>query len=207
MLKSNKKKKTHKLVTRPQYNNKKLIKEKNKSFFFELLKLHAYYGDTSLRNHYSQDSFIIAYRNDYSLYNLHSSIINIKRALYFLQKQKNKSLIFVGNPKDAKTKCEILFQTKNIPFFPSSEWVPGFISKTHTSMSKVLIIYDLFTNHGAKSEALKANCPIVGFFTIHADVSGVDFPINLNFEHCGMWYYSLWKTFLQANILNDTRSK
>jgi ribosomal protein S2 len=193
------------LVKKSQASTKKNLLEKNKSLFLDLLKIHAYYGDTHLRNHYSQDSFVYAYRNDYSMYNLHGAILNLKRALHFMQKQKQDSFVFVGSPSLAKEKSSILFQRLKIPFFPSTEWVPGFISKKTYNTSKILIIYDIFTNHGAKCEAFKAGYPIVGFFTIHGDVSGIDFPINLNLENCGLWYYSLWKSYFQIKN-HDTRS-
>jgi ribosomal protein S2 len=184
---------------------KKKLLEKNKSLFLDLLKIHAYYGDTYLRNHYTQNSFVYAYRNDYSLYNLHTSILHLKRAFHFLQKQKSKNLVFVGSPSSAQESISLLFHKLKITFFPSAEWPPGFISKKAYNQSKILIIYDIFTNQEAKSEAFKAAYPIVGFLSIHGDVNGVDFPISLSLENCGIWYYCLWKSYFQIKI-HETRS-
>lgn len=178
--------------------SKRVFFEKNKSLFLDLLKIHAYYGDTEFRNHSSQNSFVYAYRNEHSLYNLHSSILNLKRALHFMRKQDPSKFVFVGSPMNAKEKMSLLFQKLKIPFFASSEWVPGFISKKDYDTSKILVIYDIYANHGAKNEAFKAGYPIVGFFSIHADVNGIDYPINLNVEACDLWYYNLWKSYFQS---------
>jgi hypothetical protein len=172
--------------------------EKNKSLFTDLLRIHAYYGDTHYRNHSSQDSFVYAYRNNHSLYNPHLAIFNLKRALHFLKRQDPSKFVFVGSPMDAKEKMSLLFEKLKLPFFASAEWSPGFISKKDYDTSKILVIYDIHTNHEAKNEAFKAASPIVGFFSIHADVNGVDYPINLNLEGCGSWYYMLWKSFFQS---------
>jgi hypothetical protein len=189
------------VVKKESATKKKKLFMKNKSLFLDLIKIQAYYGDTPIRNHSSQDAFVYAYRNDYSLYNLHTSLANFKRALQFLQKQKPENLVFVGCPAACKEKTALLFQSLKIPFFPSSEWVPGFISKKAYNTSKVLILYDIFTNHGAKSEALKAGYPIVSFFSIHGNVNGIDFPINLNLDNSGLWYYNLWKTYFLITSL------
>lgn len=199
------KKPTKKLIVKAPTKSSRIL-EKNKSLFLEVLRLHMYYGDSHLRNHYSQNSFVQAYRNEYSMYNIHGALYNLKRALHFLQKQNKKNFVFVGSPKWDKEKMSLFFQKIEVPFFPSSEWVPGFISKKAYNSGKILIIYDVFTNHGAKSEAFHAAYPIVGFFTILGDVRGIDFPINLNIEHVGGWYYSLWKSFFQIKT-HDTRSQ
>lgn len=184
-----------KLKELPHIGSISLVYQKNKSLYQELLEINAFCGDTYLRNHYTQDSLIFAYRNNHSLYNLHTSIFGLKKALHFLRKQKKNTFIFVGSPYVAKDECVKLFRLKNIPFFPTYEWFPGYISKKARALTKVLIIYDISTNYDAKREAFNAKFPIVAFLSPYGDIGGVDYPISLNLEHCGIWYHSLWKSF------------
>lgn len=196
-----------KVLSKNHIKTKNLVVTKKDSLYNELIKINAFYGDTSLRNHFTQDSFVYAYRNDYSMYNIHASILSLKKALHFLRKQKTNTLVFAGSPKETKEECIELFNRKKIPFFPTSEWFPGYISKKAEAVHKVFVIYDIYANMGAKLEAFNARFPIVGFFTIHADLGGVDYPISLNLDHCGIWYHSLWKSFFLLKYSKNKKYK
>lgn len=180
---------------KPFLSHKEDLKIKDKSFFALILSIDAYIGDTYLKNHFTQNSFIFAYRNNQCVYELRSSYIGLKLALQFLNKQKTNNLIFVGNPRQKTQACRSLFSKLKVQFFASDSWIPGFISKNTSSIKKVLVIYDISTNSGAKNEAFRSKLPIVGFISKYANINGIDYPVCLNFENCGFYYLSLWKTF------------
>lgn len=208
----------HSLVTKEDFNNNnnknkspnpsymgsslllgKNLNFKNQSFFAALVKIDAFVGDTYIRSHFSQNSLVYASRNDQNIYDMHSSYAGLKRALQFLGKQKVSSLIFVGNPEYRSEECKAVFTKHNIRFFSSDQWVPGFISRNTKANNCILVIYDIYSNVGAKNEALSSNLPIVGFLTKYGNTDGLDYPVCINFENCGNWYSALWNTFFLKN--------
>jgi ribosomal protein S2 len=189
-----------KLYSTKKSKKKLKLKEKNKSFFNLLINLDAFIGDTYLKSHYSQNSFVFANRNNHTIYEASSSYLGLKLALQFLNKQKIKNLIFVGNPDSTSYRCKEMFANYGVQFFQSQSWVPGFISKNTGSIRRVLVIYDPFVNSGAKNEAFRCKLPSVGFLTPYANTDGLDYPVCLNFENCGSFYIALWKSFFFNKI-------
>jgi len=185
----------------------KVLNYKNDSFFAALVKIDAFIGDTYLRSHFSQNSLTYASRNNKDIYEIQASYTGLKRALQFLRLQKNRSLIFVGNPGNRSEECKAVFARHNVKFFPSDQWVPGFISKNTNSNKHILVVYDINSNTGAKDEALASNLPIVGFITKYGNTDGLDYPVCLNFENCGSWYSALWNTFLMEKLKKRTSKK
>lgn len=174
---------------------KQNLRCENQSFFTQLVKIDAFIGDTYLRSHFTQNSFIFAHRNNHDVYQEGLSYLGLKLALQFLNRQNTKNLIFVGNPTHKAEACKNIFAKYKITYFSSGLWIPGYISRNTQSMKKVLVVYDLNSNKGAKSEAFHCNLPIVGFITRYADTDGLDYPVCLNFENCGAYYLALWKSF------------
>ena len=185
----------------------KILNYKNDSFFAALVKIDAFIGDTYIRSHFSQNSLIYASRNNRDIYEIQASYAGLKRALQFLRLQKNSSLIFVGNPENRSEECKAVFARHNVKFFPSDQWVPGFISKNTNSNKHILVVYDINSNTGAKDEALSSNLPIVGFITKYGNIDGLDYPVCLNFENCGSWYSAVWNTFLMEKLKKRTSKK
>lgn len=177
---------------------------KNQSFFNALVKVDAFVGDTYLRSHFSQNSLIYASRNNQDIYDIHSSYNGLKRAMQFLNKQKLSSLIFVGNPDHRSEECKAVFARHKLKFFPSDQWIPGFISKNTQANRYTLVVYDTHTNAGSKNEALSSKLPIVGFLTKYGNVDGLDYPVCINFENCGNWYSALWNTFFLKKLKSKT---
>lgn len=179
---------------------KKSLKNKNQSFFNFLVKIDAFIGDTYLKSHYTHNSYVFAFRNNHIVYDAPSSYLGLKLALQFLNKQKMENLVFVGSPTSTDSKCKEIFASYQVKFFPSQSWIPGYISKNVKAMQNVLIIYDISVNSGAKSEGFHCNLPIVGFVNKYGNNDGLDYPICLNFDNCGLFYLSLWKSFFFSKI-------
>jgi len=173
----------------------KNFNDKNKSFFSFLVKVDAFIGDTYLKNHYTHNPHIFAFRNNYAIYEHTSSYLGLKSALQFLNKQKVENLLFVGSPTNTGAKCKEIFAFYNVRFFPSQSWIPGYISKNSKAIKNVLIIYDIFLNSGAKSEGFHCKLPIVGFVNKYGNNNGLDYPVLLNFDNCGFFLLRFMEVF------------
>jgi len=168
----------------------------------ELLLIKAFVGDFYKKTNLSQESLILGYKNQYSFYNIHTTLKLLIKTLAFVKsllKNKTTKFVFVGSPLKAEKSCSLLFRNFNIPFFPNETWRPGFFSIKKSRCDMVLVIYNPALNNMAFYEALNKDIPVVGFATPYCDIRGLDYPIILNLENSDKWYASFWKTLLKNN--------
>lgn len=162
-----------------------------KLLYNELVSLGAFIGNYYKWTHFSQSSFILGYRNNYSFYKIEICMKFLKKATLFLKKARiNRRLnfIFVGNPEGAEEQLSIIFNKINLRFFPNENWYPGFFSRKSPYSNYVLVVYNITQNSIAFHEAVNAGIPVVGFVTPSCDIRGVDYPIILNLKNNNMWY-------------------
>lgn len=167
--------------------------------YYELLNNGAFRGDYYKHVHFSQENFIIGYKNKVSFYNITTSISLFNNALRFLKtakKKKNQNFVFVGNPPQIKIDSKYVLQGIKLTFFGQDVWKPGFFSKNPSHCSSILVIYDITTNYTAFREAVSMKVPVVGFVTPKCDVRGVDYPVVLNLENAGLIYLKLCKLLI-----------
>jgi ribosomal protein S2 len=157
----------------------------------ELISYGAFIGEHYKWTHYSQTSFILGYKNNYSFYDIQLSMKLLTKAGRFLKtasKNKNVKFIFVGNPHGGEEQSTIIFNNIGIKFFPNEKWEPGFFSKKPNTSNYILVVYNLCINNIAFNEGVNANIPVVAFATPSCDIRGVDYPVILNLKNNKMWY-------------------
>lgn len=161
----------------------------------ELISCNAFIGDYYKWTHPSQKNFIVSYKNNYSFYDIRTSIRLFTRAVRFLKacKQDRMRVIFVGSPPTLEKETAVIFKILKKKFFPNDAWEPGFFSKKPKNCKCVLVIYNLNLNDIAYREAVNAHIPVVGFATPSCDVGAVDYPVILNFQNSGLWFANFCK--------------
>lgn len=172
----------------------------NAPLYYELLNNGAFIGDYYKHVHFSQENFILGYKNKISFYNITTSINLFNNALRFLRaarRRKNQNFVFVGNPPLVKFDSKYVYQKIKITFFGQDMWRPGFFSKTPGNCSRILVIYDITTNYTAFREAVSIKVPVVGFVTPKCDIRGIDYPVVLNLKNVGLIYTKLCKLLIK----------
>lgn len=174
----------------------------HRKLFEELTAIEAFQGAHQGQTHFSQNPFVLGYRNQHSFSNLDQGFLGLQRAIQFLGRtlqkpgtQGWKNLVFVGNPPGAGQDYSGFFQELGIPFFEQGEWFPGYLSRDPKAYQKVLVIYDPSSNQDAQNEALRMKVPILGFLPSTSDIRGIDYPIPLNLDLQPGWILKLWQAF------------
>lgn len=190
-------------TTRPQSKifNSVTIPETIKE---RLIRIGAFKSEYKEQTHFSQNSYLLGFKNKYIFYNIDISILLFINALRFLKKASTNphtKFILVGSPL-GQNHQRTFFSNRiklNHTFFPNEQWEPGFISKKSSANHSVLIVFNLTLNSTAYREGVNAKIPVVGFVTPSCDIRGVDYPVLLNLKNQSLWYLKIILALFYTN--------
>lgn len=207
----------------------KIKKIKNFSLLnFNLLKYRNYIGLKKLSFYYLNSSYIVGFRNGFSLYNLKQTKNFLKKTLLIIYKfhYNNKKILFVGFPNFLDKNFNVLFNKTNHYFTSYDNWIynffvnykkilffkkkmsynklNSFVYKNTNKIPDLIVVYNQTKETKIIKEILSTKIPLISFMNSSINSSLFEYKILGGFHHLRTKNFIY---FLLKSILTLSKNK
>ena len=196
--------------------------EKYNLINYNLLKSRSYLGLQKLHFYYLNSSYIIGFRNNFSLFNLRQTKNFIKKSLLIIYKfhYYNKKILFIGFPSFTTDNINynLLFNITDHYHVPYDNWINNFLTNYKQNMElkeklnnkklkiiigikqipDLIVVYNQTKQTKIVKEILSNKIPLISFINSSSNLSNLEYKIlggfhNLKAKH---FIYFLLKSIL-----------
>lgn len=184
----------------------KIKKIKNYNLInFYLLDSRNYLGLQKLSFYYLNSSYVIGFRNKFSLFNLKHTKNFIKKILLVIYKfhYNNKKILFIGFPNVLNNKFNLLFNKTNHYFINQESWIYNFLVnynkilslkkissnkevKTLININEIpdlIVFYDQIKETKSIKEIISLKIPFISFMNSSANSNLIEYKVLGGFHH------------------------
>lgn len=156
--------------------------------------------------------YLLAFRQNFCIFDLNLTLIFLRRALKFLSKTilKGKTIVFIGGPKGVEKEFSLL--CKRHGHLHIDPWVDGSFTNKENSFSfpsqpALFFIFDLSFHEGSIKEILSLDIPIMAFVNSSDHIRNIDYPIpaNINSWKGGLFSYNLFRYLFLEDLVKFSK--